>query len=64
MSLTKDAIMGAMKKKAIKDIFGLEVDIEGVDDAPDQEKYIYIEDKHALGDLDLLDNEAQKDENT
>ena len=55
--------MGAMKKKAIKDIFGLEVDIEGVDDAPDQEKYIYIEDKHAIGDLDLLDNEAQKDEN-
>ncbi len=63
-TLTKDGIMEAIKKKAIKDIFGLEVDIEGVDDAPGEEKYIYIEDKHALGDLDLLENEAGKDENT
>ena len=51
------------KGKAIKDIFGLQVDIDGVDDADGEDKYIFVEDKHAIGDMDLLENEAFKGEN-
>lgn len=42
--------------KALRDIFDLQVGIEGVEDADSEEKYIFIEDKHAIGDIDLLDN--------
>ena len=41
----------------------MQVDIEGADDANTDDKYIFIEDKHAIGDLDLLENEALKGEN-
>jgi len=34
-----------------------------VDDADEDEKYIFIEDRHAIGDMDLLNNEALKGEN-
>ena len=37
--------------------------IDGADDANEEAKYIYVEDKHAIGDLDLLENEAMKGEN-
>lgn len=37
--------------------------IDGVDDANEDEKYIFIEDRHAIGDMDLLNNEAMKGEN-
>jgi hypothetical protein len=47
----------------LKDIFELEVPIEGVDDAHSDEKYIFVEDKHAIGDEELLVNEAFKGEN-
>lgn len=53
----------ALKKKTIKDILNLQVDIEGIDVAEPEEKYIFIEDKHALGDMALLENEAGKSEN-
>ena len=55
---------GTAKGKRIKDIFPMQVEIDGLDDdADDQAKYLFIEDKHAIGDLDLLDNEAFKGEN-
>jgi len=38
------------------------VDIDGVGEAPQNEKYIFVEDKHAMGDLDLLENEGGKTE--
>lgn len=34
-----------------------------MEDASSEDKYIFIEDKHAIGDLDLLNNEATKGEN-
>lgn len=34
-----------------------------MDDADEDEKYIFIEDRHAIGDMDLLNNEAMKGEN-
>jgi len=48
---------------AIKDVFPLQVGIEGVEDADPDTKYIYIEDKDAIGDEDLLNNEANKGDN-
>ena len=59
-----DKIGDAMAKKTIKDILNLQVEIEGVDHAEAEDKYIFIEDKHALGDMALLENEAQKTENS
>ena len=41
----------------------MDVNIEGADNANTEDKYIFIEDKHAIGDLDLLHNEALKGEN-
>jgi hypothetical protein len=41
----------------------LQVGIEGADDANTEDKYIFVEDKHAMGDMDLLENEALKGEN-
>ena len=38
--------------------------IDGVNDADENEKYIFIEDRHAIGDMDLLNNEAMKGENS
>jgi hypothetical protein len=37
-------------RKAIKDIFGMQVNIHGIDDADYEKKYVYIEDKHNIGD--------------
>lgn len=51
------------KGKAIKDIFDLQIPIEGADDADEDTKYIFIEDKEAIGDEELLNNEASKGEN-
>lgn len=34
-----------------------------MDEADSDEKYIFVEDKHAIGDMDLLYNEAEKLEN-
>ena len=39
------------------------MNIEGADEANTDDKYIFVEDKHAMGDLDLLENEAFKGEN-
>jgi hypothetical protein len=41
----------------------LQVPIDGLHEADSEEKYIFIEDKHAIGDTELLDNEALKGEN-
>ena len=41
----------------------MQVGIEGCDEADENEKYIFIEDKHAIGDTELLENEANKGEN-
>lgn len=51
------------RRRAIKDIFPMQVKIDGADEANEEAKYIYVEDKYALGDLDLLENEALKGEN-
>jgi len=52
-----------VRGKAIKDIFELQVGIEGIEEAEEEEKYVFVEDKHAIGDMDLLYNEAEKGEN-
>lgn len=49
--------------KAIKDVFDLQVGIDGIDEAEEDTKYVFVEDKHAMGDMDLLYNEAEKGEN-
>lgn len=41
----------------------MNVGIDGVDDANEDDKYIFVEDRHAMGDMDLLENEALKGEN-
>jgi len=45
-------------------VFNLAAEIKNIENADENEKYVYIEDKHAIGDLDLLNNEATKGENT
>ena len=42
------------KKMAIKDVLGINFDIEGAEEIPVQEKYLFVEDKHAMGDLDSM----------
>lgn len=37
--------------------------VEGFEGVPDDQKILFIEDKHHIGDLDLLNNEAGKGEN-
>ncbi len=37
--------------------------MDGFDDIDPNKKYVFIEDKHHIGDLDLLNNEAGKGEN-
>ena len=56
-------MLSLMKKKAIKDMFELQVKIYGIDKARENEKYIYLYDRHAIGDRDFLQNEALKAEN-
>lgn len=41
----------------------MQVKIDGLEHADQDQKYIYIEDQHAIGDQDLLLNEAVKGEN-
>ena len=48
----------------MKTFFNLAAEIKNIENADENEKYVYIEDKHAIGDLDLLNNEATKGENT
>lgn len=48
--MSKDIPMESLKKKAIKDIFDLQIQIHGLEEAHMDEKYIYIEDQHAIGD--------------
>jgi hypothetical protein len=38
----------------------MQVNIHGIDDADFEEKYVFIEDKHNIGDQDLLNNEGTK----
>lgn len=52
-----------VRGKAIKDVFDLQVGIDGIDDAEEDTKYVFVEDRHAIGDMDLLYNEAEKGEN-
>lgn len=52
------------KGRAMKDVFELQVGIEGAEEASAEDKYIFVEDQHALGDVDMLGNEAEKGENT
>ena len=44
-------------------MFDLQVGIDGIEDAEEDTKYVFVEDKHAIGDMDLLYNEAEKGEN-
>jgi hypothetical protein len=51
------------KGKALRDIFDLQVGIHGAENADPEAKYIFIEDTAAIGDVELLENEASKGEN-
>lgn len=55
--------MSAFKRQKVKDVFNVEVNIQGVDEADGEDKYVFVEDKHAIGDVELLENEAVKGEN-
>jgi hypothetical protein len=48
---------------AIKDVLGIKFDIKGAEDIDIKEKYLFVEDQHAMGDLDMLESEAVKKEN-
>lgn len=45
-------------------MFGIHKQVEGFGTVDPDKKYIFIEDKHHIGDLDLLHNEAGKGENS
>lgn len=51
------------KKMAIKDVLGIKFEIKGAEEIPVKEKYLFVEDQHAMGDLDMLESEAAKKEN-
>jgi hypothetical protein len=53
----------AKKGKRLRDIFDMQVEIEGAYTADPDKKYIFIEDTAHIGDIDLLENEASKGEN-
>jgi hypothetical protein len=58
-----DEVSHIKARKAIKDIFGMQVNINGIDDADFEQKYVFIEDKHNIGDEEMLNNEGTKGEN-
>lgn len=41
-------------------MFDMEINIEGIDKAGDDDKFAFIEDIHAMGDVELLESEATK----
>ena len=51
------------KAHVLHSLFSLNQNIKGMEGFKSDEKYVYIEDKHHIGDLDLLHNEANKGEN-